>query len=368
MRIAIIQNKIGISGRDVVISEFIKLCNQLRVIPIIFSFSPDRDGKRFKLEYGQDLNFKLYPITQSSFKRGTAYQTPLLNIIAAQKLKNFDIVFNSGRCFYFLPPGPKYLHYVHFPLEASLKEEEHLKSFFGHIYKFPLKMIYAGRARKIKNGIFLANSKFTSDAIQKTYPAIDRSKIKIIYPPCKLRGKIKDLKPDLDVVTLGSFISDKRQIEQLIMAKALFQFNFSLIGNIKSNHYYKNCARFIKRKRIKNVALYPNAPRDKVEALLKRSKIYLHSKRKEHFGISTVEAIDHSCIPIVHDSGGSREIVPYNRLRFKTTDEAIEKIMNVLKMGSSERTKVLSNLKDHIMRYSVEEFRASFRAVFSLIT
>ena len=36
---------------------------------------------------------------------------------------------------------------------------------------------------------------------------------------------------------------------------------------------------------------------------------YVHCAENEHFGITIVEAMAAGCVPIVHDSGGPREIV-----------------------------------------------------------
>ncbi len=42
---------------------------------------------------------------------------------------------------------------------------------------------------------------------------------------------------------------------------------------------------------------------------LARSKVYLHLMRDEHFGIAVVESMSAGCVPIVHNSGGPKEIV-----------------------------------------------------------
>lgn len=361
MRIGIIQNRIGVGGRNVVVAEFIRFCNERGAVPHLLTLSSAADRECFKREYGKNLSFRKKTLGRFPFVRGNAYQTPLTNVLARRCLNQFDVVFNSGRCPYFLPEGPVYIHYVHFPVEASLINEEHFQSMAGFIYTFPLKILYAGRAASVQDGIFLANSQFTEKAIRSTYPALDPKKIRVIYPPCGLNGKKNNSRKELDFVSLGSFIYDKRQMEQLSIAKALPRHDFTLIGNLRSIGYYRKCVAFIRENGMNNVRLYPGATREVVESSLFKARIYLHNKRNEHFGISTVEAIDHGCIPVVHDSGGSREIVPFKRLRFATTEEAVEKCREILNLSRTKRIEVLECLRDHVRQFASEKFRSAMK-------
>lgn len=366
-KIGIIQNRISVSGRDVVISEVIKLCNNRGHIPTVFSFSENSGVELFKKEYGPEIqflphSFKIFPIA-----RGGAYQTPLLNMLTAKKIGNFDIIFNSGRCPYFLPEGPNYIHYVHYPLEASLLLEEHFKSITGYLYTLPLKALYFKRAKTVKEGIFLANSQFTKQATLKTYPLLTDSDVKVLYPPCNISKECQRQVRNLDFVSLGSFFSDKRQLEQLELARNLPEYNFTLLGTIKSKTYFLKINHFIKQNKLGNVTLIPNASRKQVIKALSRSKIFLHNKRNEHFGISVVEAIDSGCIPIVHDSGGPREIVPFKELRFQNTNEAIEKSLNILSMGEEKTNRIVTELKGHIVQYSKDSFKLGLDNILSTI-
>jgi alpha-1,2-mannosyltransferase len=72
------------------------------------------------------------------------------------------------------------------------------------------------------------------------------------------------------------------------------------------------------------VKIITNAKRETLKQLLACSRVYLHSKKNEHFGISIVEAMSLGCIPVVHDSGGPKEFVP-DTFRFKTIEEAADK-------------------------------------------
>ena len=146
MKIAILQNRIGVDGRSVVVAGMIRVCNAGGVVPDIVGFTQPGADDRFYKEHGAELQYRLVPVKGVTMKRGTAYQTPLLNILSRKVLAGYDVVLNSGRCPYFLPPGPKYIHYVHFPVEESLVDEAHFQSIKGFLYTLPLKLLYAGRA------------------------------------------------------------------------------------------------------------------------------------------------------------------------------------------------------------------------------
>jgi glycosyltransferase involved in cell wall biosynthesis len=357
LQIGIIQNNLRVGGRGVVISEFIKWCNLQNISPTIFTFSGLTDSALFKEVYGPDIYFKTYSFKMIPITRGNAYQTPLLNFLTASKIRTYDVIFNSGRCPYFLPMGPAYLHYVHFPLERSLDLEDHFHNAAGYLYTMPLKALYWRRANKVRSGIFLANSQFTAAAIYQTYPVLSKDNIFIVYPPCSISADFHKSQEDLDFVSLGAFIEDKRQMEQLVIAQRMPEYNFNLIGRKESPRYFNKCLNFANSNQLDNVKFFPNASQMQVAELLSRAKIYLHTKRNEHFGISTVEAINHGCLPIVHDSGGQKEIVPLKDFRFNDAGEAIEKCRQIIKMTNNEKEHVIKKLREHIKQYSKEKFR-----------
>ena len=71
--------------------------------------------------------------------------------------------------------------------------------------------------------------------------------------------------------------------------------------------------------------------------------------------MTTAEAIASGAIPFVHNSGGQREIVPDERLRF-TDDEFISKFQALLELPETEQNQIRSHLSEHIRQYSEEIF------------
>jgi glycosyltransferase involved in cell wall biosynthesis len=82
-----------------------------------------------------------------------------------------------------------------------------------------------------------------------------------------------------------------------------------------------------------SVHFHPNAELDRLRDLYRRSALFWHAagygesrpERLEHFGITTVEAMAHRCVPIVVALGGQLEIVEDRRngRLWSTTDQLV---------------------------------------------
>jgi glycogen synthase len=90
----------------------------------------------------------------------------------------------------------------------------------------------------------------------------------------------------------------------------------------------------------------------------------MHNLRNEPFGISTVEAIAAGCVPIVHNSGGQREIVPFDDLRFNDKIEAVEKVKNLKNLNLAIKIK---KMQDRLWHYDTSEFYKKIKQYFEPI-
>ena len=102
-----------------------------------------------------------------------------------------------------------------------------------------------------------------------------------------------------------------------------------------------------------------------MKAALRGAAFFLHTMRDEPFGMSTVEAIAAGCIPVVHDSGGQREVVPLDHLRFRTVEEAV----GIFEALLAQRPKALAEtsryLQNHIRQFSRDTFRGRMSKILS---
>jgi glycogen synthase len=84
----------------------------------------------------------------------------------------------------------------------------------------------------------------------------------------------------------------------------------------------------------------------------------------ERFGIATVEALNHGCVPVVHNSGGQREVVSNSDFRFDTPDEC----QNLLEITLSGQAPSESETREHLEQFTEEKFRNVLSEVIQQVT
>ena len=152
-------------------------------------------------------------------------------------------------------------------------------------------------------------------------------------------------------------------MEQIQIAEKFPDLRFEIIGFVgdrKSEVYFNKCRNYQEKKVITNVEFHPNLPPQKVKEKLQTSRFFMHNLRNEPFGISTVEAIAAGCIPIVHDSGGQREIVPFAELRYENKEHAVELLKNIENL---DHEAISLKLRQNISQFDHSVFRVMFKKI-----
>jgi glycosyltransferase involved in cell wall biosynthesis len=86
---------------------------------------------------------------------------------------------------------------------------------------------------------------------------------------------------------------------------------FLIIGLLHDLNVFQAVKRRISELKLEGrVTLITDASCEKIKESLSKAKVYLHTTKMEHFGISIVEAMSMGCLPVVHNSGGALEFVP----------------------------------------------------------
>jgi len=189
------------------------------------------------------------------------------------------------------------------------------------------------------------------------YPEAPPDLIDVLYPPVDIQ--VNKMEKEEIVLSLGRFSEDKRQLEQLQVAKGCPSLQFILVGFVgdrDSKRYHERCRRYIKEEALENVTLLTNVDRQTKSDLLARAKFFIHTLRNEPFGLSVAEAIAHGCIPIVHNSGGPAEMIPNSRLRFDDVNGAINSLRKAT-AGEFDSERLL--LDEQKSRFSLENFRST---------
>ncbi|MBO0889214.1 glycosyltransferase, partial [Candidatus Bathyarchaeota archaeon] len=187
------------------------------------------------------------------------------------------------------------------------------------LYYWPARRYYHERAKHV-DGI-LSTSNYTRDVVKRVW---ERDSL-IIYPPCPVNlYESKEQPKENLVITVGRIVPEKRIEVFLDIARELPSLAFVAIGRTQEGKetYFEH---LLKQK--PNNASIIDLPLREASDILARAKVYVHCTHSEQFGISIVEAMAAGCVPVVHDSGGPREIVtPEVGFRWLQVDEAVKRI------------------------------------------
>ena len=351
MRCLIIQNRIGLEGRTRCLAEFVRLLNDLGEEPIIvcLAFHDPDIGRAFGLS---GLRYTLSTLLPwAGVPSAHRPEVLVTNLLARRMIERLrpDLVFNSDNTWAFLPVGPRYVHYIHFPFKASLR---YMSRFNGGVWKSSASFlkVLVREETPPPESMFAANSEFVRAGIEEMYSL----QAQVIHPPA-WDGRLSPGRPDLRrVTTLGSFHPDKDQLEQIEVARRMPDWTFTLLGSPAAPRYARKVQR--EASRTPNLEVVLNPTKERIEQEFSRSSHFLHSNPHEGFGIAVVEAAAAGCVPVVPDTGGVREIVEAEELRFADVDECVEALRG--STGEAGR-RLLIGVQRGMRRFGVASFRSA---------
>lgn len=363
-RVAFIQNRVQRGGRFQVTVEMLKVFNEMGIVPDFYTYRVRLNQEEIVKHYGAnvEVNFKTISEPFMPFE----WNIVLFNRQVNKYLSNYDLVVNSNNTSFGLRPDLNVLSYVHFPRKYRMRSPlksihfDKVKKSIFDLGNDPFKVfsfLYKFDKTIAKNDLQVANSKFTADALKQSYGV---SADGIIYPPVD----VKCVQPEKDsskLVSLGRFSPDKRQLEQIHMMAKLPSHHLYLIGFKNDVKYFAKCEAAISELGLSNVTLMPNASHEDRDKVLQSAKYFIHTLRNEPFGITTVQGIAAGCIPVVHNSGGQKEVVPYAELRFDSESQIPQLIVELEKSDGGDKR--IAELQQHIESYGSEHFRSAFKAV-----
>ncbi len=213
----------------------------------------------------------------------------------------FDIVLSTQDIGYVPSTHAPVIQYCYFPEYFS-----HLQTSSSPVWRLyyrPASTYYRNRVRRV--GLLLSVSDFTRGFVAKKW----ERESKTVYPPCPVEdfSEFSNVKSRENlVVTIGRIVPEKRFHLFVELARTVPKTRFVAIGSLsdETSAYYDQ----LKKSAPENVS-FVLSPLRKVRGILGRAMAYVHCAENEHFGITIVEAMAAGCVPIVHDSGGPREIV-----------------------------------------------------------
>ena len=196
--------------------------------------------------------------------------------------------------------------------------------------------------------LVLAISQFSKESLDREWkrPSI------LVYPACNM---VTPLRKQNMVVTVARAIPEKRLEIFWKVASLCPSLNFVML--LTQDKRFQSYFEELKRSTPSNGQILLNPVRTLYHKVLGEARVYLHLMENEHFGITVVEAMSAGCVPIVHDSGGPREIVTEQAgFRWKSIQEIPQLVTTAM---SKPETGEIATERAESFNYEVFERKLS---------
>ncbi len=205
-----------------------------------------------------------------------------------------------------------------------------------------------------------------------------------LYPPVNMFNDASDLgEKEKMILSVARFETggSKKQLEMidafvdLCKKDKRIKKEWKLVlagGTPKVNPYYDKVKQ--RAKGISNIEISTNLNNYKIKKLYSKASIFWHAcgldeidpRLIEHFGMTTVEAMQNYCVPVVIDGGGQREIVEHGISGFRfTSKEELKSYTLKLINDDCLREKMAKNAYNRSKKFTKEEFEKKALEFFS---
>ncbi len=371
MRVAICQDTIVSGGRLRVILGFVHALNTMGVEPDVITAKFKGRWDQIKEKYGLEVKANLVEVGR--FTRPQDLATLYFNSQLRKYAQAYDLLINTTNSLAFLPKSKPVLSYIFLPRKFWISTKvwnNHLPDkpipslSKRWLYRKLLQFLYKMSEPQPHHQL-VAMTHYAKEMLLSAHPGLTSETIPVIYPPVDVEKfySTADSRSE-QIVTIGRFSPDKRQLEQIRIAEQLPHIPFHIVGFVSSESYLRECQRYIESNQLSHVYLHPNAPFSEMVKRLQSSRYFLHALVNEEFGITAVQAIAAGCVPIVHDSGGQRETVPESSLRYGKLGEVLQILSNLDRMEPHARQELVTRLQGHVMaNFSEEVFKENVTSV-----
>jgi len=277
-------------------------------------FSGDFIADRLERFFGYDglfrrISLKTYPADPRD--RFGTYKHLLHHVKAQRKLlsadSDFDLVFSTQDAGYIPDISSPVFQWGYFPNTLP-----------RGLYGWPLRVHYSRKIMRI--GLVLAISEYSKAHFDREWEVPTT----LVYPACNMIQPARSR--NNVVVTAARGVPEKNLELFWEIARQCPNYEFVLLLTLDPR--FLEYSRVLQSTAPMNGRVIVNPDREMYQETLARSRIYLHVMRGEHFGITIVESMSAGCVPVVHDSGGPKEIVHGVGLLWRQVDE-IPRLLSV---------------------------------------
>jgi glycosyltransferase involved in cell wall biosynthesis len=286
-------------------------------------------------------------------------RTALLLRAVRRHAADYDRVVSANNEADFGRPGVQYIHY---PWNVFTPADQHLRWYHPRALVRP----YAGLCRAVsrfsregmRRNVTLVNSDWTGGVVRRRYGVAART----VHPPVATGFPAVPWEArEPGFVCIGRIAPEKTLDRVLDIVAAVRRevpaVRLHLVGTPEHRGYYRHVAG---RARAEDVALHHDLSRADLVALMTRQRYGLHGMPEEHFGMAVAEMVAAGCIVWAPDSGGQVEIVGDARLTYGSVEEAVAKILRVLR-APDEQAALRAHLAAQAPRFSPERFIREIR-------
>jgi glycosyltransferase involved in cell wall biosynthesis len=167
-----------------------------------------------------------------------------------------------------------------------------------------------------------------------------------------------------------TFLRMKREYPDIMK-----DWRFLLVGGSdETNPYLRTLEEFVVQNPGQNIHLKINIPIEELRTLYQEATLFWHlcglthrdPSEIEHFGMTTVEAMQNKAVPIVYDGGGLREIVDHGVDGFRVNSKAeLSHLTLVLCRDNSLVQKMSESARAKSRAFSRSRFDGRVRDIFS---
>jgi len=277
-------------------------------------FSGDFIADRLERFFGYDglfrrISLKTYPADPRD--RFGTYKHLLHHVKAQRKLlsadSDFDLVFSTQDAGYIPDISSPVFQWGYFPNTLP-----------RGLYGWPLRVHYSRKIMRI--GLVLAISEYSKAHFDREWEVPTT----LVYPACNMIQPARSR--NNVVVTAARGVPEKNLELFWEIARQCPNYEFVLLLTLDPR--FLEYSRVLQSTAPMNGRVIVNPDREMYQETLARSRIYLHVMRGEHFGITIVESMSAGCVPVVHDSGGPKEIVHGVGLLWRQVEE-IPRLLSV---------------------------------------
>lgn len=349
MKIGIIHPSFGVfGGAEATTIQLLNMLKETNHFTTLYTVMPPN--------VQESQNFKIQKVVRHSFPLFWKYQRIRENqqIFRDSNFEDVLVIIGGGLTLE-NTLVKKVILYCHSTFEAEYQfVHKKVSGLLGIYHKIIQKNVRKSleilRSHRI---LLVANSNYTRDEIYRLFQKDSR----IVYPPVNIKKYSKwfDAPKKNLIITLSRF-SPEKNLEFAIEVAKFSNLFYELIGSVKFESQIK-LYNYLNDSvtNSKKILLRPNISSVDVEQSLGSSKVYFHPS-KETFGISVIEAISAGCVPIVPDNSAFVETIPFNVLRFREKEDAINKLEDAIG-GKFDHLRPL--LRKHIEKFSIENFQNS---------